>query len=548
MGDLNLTTTMRPTRNGSASFRGHQATPFGSTLLHQRSGRAIGSASALFAKQSSPSMKLDRVKQIVISMMLVAASFYAGILVGMHASCSSSGVMEEVIRQRVAEELVERRSVEVSKQGPNNNQQQDNIIISKKKQTPSFFSSKIVAGISKTDRNEFLSHFDYGLPQDQERHSSEVIVLYSDSEAMPNSLVEATATNKDIPVMGALEATENCDKLKVVVAGKASGPLHQCIAVIEGVESFHIQNWMRMSTTDVYDKSYPLRHVGRGMQANGVNTFIPPKTNHIEQNWKLLRNYLGTVDDVLTRLRPIAKRIARNNTIVVMVCNLGQSSLLVNFACAARSKGLDLSGVLVFCTDEETLGIARGLGFAAFYDEKNFAAIPLSEAKTYGDKTFAAVMHAKVITVQLINKLGYDCLFQDVDIVWYRDPLPLFHDKSSSLMEFDILFQDDGARSLRYSPFCSNSGFYYVRYNSRTEYFFTSLLYATDLVLSTHSHQQALTALLADHASLFGLRIKTLNEDDLPGGHYFHRKSTFMHEMLEGKRTPFLFHMSWTKK
>ena len=369
MDDHNVTTTIRPARNGSASFRGHQATPFGGTLFHQRSGRAIGSASALFAKQTSPNMKLDRVKQVVISMMLVAASFYAGILVGMHASCSVPGAMEEVIRQRVAEELVERRSVEVSKQGPNNIQQQENIR-SKKKQTSSFFSSEIVAGVSKTDRNEFLSHFDYGLPQDQERHSSEVIVLYSDSEAMPNSLVEATATNKDTPVMGALEATENCDKLKVVVTGKASGTLHQCIAVLEGVESFHIQNWIRMSTTDVFDKSYPLRHVGRGMQANGVNTFTPPKTNHIEQNWKLLRNYLGTVDDVLTRLRPIAKRIARNNTIVVMVCNLGQSSLLVNFACAARSKGLDLTSVLVFCTDEETLDVARGLGLAAFYDEK----------------------------------------------------------------------------------------------------------------------------------------------------------------------------------
>jgi hypothetical protein len=157
------------------------------------------------------------------------------------------------------------------------------------------------------------------------------------------------------------------------------------------------------------------------------------------------------------------------------------------------------------------------------------------------------MMYAKVITVQLINKLGYDCLFQDVDVVWYKDPLLLFHNKSSSLAEFDILFQDDGARSLRYQPFCSNSGFYYVRYNSRTEYLLTSLLYAADLVKATRSHQQALSALLAEHASLYGLRVKTLDGEDLPGGYHFHKKKEFMHGLLNGTKNPWIFHMSWTK-
>jgi hypothetical protein len=157
------------------------------------------------------------------------------------------------------------------------------------------------------------------------------------------------------------------------------------------------------------------------------------------------------------------------------------------------------------------------------------------------------MMYAKVIAVQLINKLGYDCLFQDVDVVWYKDPLLFFHNKSSLLSEFDIIFQDDGARSLRYQPFCGNTGFYYVRYNSRTEYLLTSLLYAADLIMATRSHQQALSALLAEHASLYGLRVKTLDGGDLPGGYHFHKKADFMRGVLNGTKSPWIFHMSWTK-
>jgi len=80
------------------------------------------------------------------------------------------------------------------------------------------------------------------------------------------------------------------------------------------------------------------------------------------------------------------------------------------------------------------------------------------------------MMFAKVVCVHLISLLGYDLLFQDVDVVWYKDPLPFFHNSTSPISDFDVLFQDDGAHSLRYAPFSANSGFYYARNNDRTRY------------------------------------------------------------------------------
>jgi hypothetical protein len=72
------------------------------------------------------------------------------------------------------------------------------------------------------------------------------------------------------------------------------------------------------------------------------------------------------------------------------------------------------------------------------------------------------MMMAKVIVVQVISMLGYDMLFQDVDIVWYSNPLDYFHSQTGASADYDIFFQDDGGHSVRYAPYSANSGFYYV--------------------------------------------------------------------------------------
>lgn len=82
----------------------------------------------------------------------------------------------------------------------------------------------------------------------------------------------------------------------------------------------------------------------------------------------------------------------------------------------------------------------------------------------------------------------------------------------------------------------------------RTRHFFNSFLLAGDLVLSTHSHQITLVALLQEHASMYGMNVKIFSrtEDDFPGGHAFHRRYDFMRNIMAGTAVPYIFHMSWT--
>ena len=46
-------------------------------------------------------------------------------------------------------------------------------------------------------------------------------------------------------------------------------------------------------------------------------------------------------------------------------------------------------------------------------------------------------MMSKVYCVHLINSMGYDLLFQDLDIVWYRNPVPLF-ERRAAIENFDM--------------------------------------------------------------------------------------------------------------
>lgn len=53
-----------------------------------------------------------------------------------------------------------------------------------------------------------------------------------------------------------------------------------------------------------------------------------------------------------------------------MTVNKGQSELLINWVCSARSRGFDLKNAIVFPTDQFSKEIADGLGLSTFYHEE----------------------------------------------------------------------------------------------------------------------------------------------------------------------------------
>lgn len=509
-------------------------------------------------RRSKPSFAL-RYKGVATHLLVGAACFYAGIGVGVRVGFVDCA---EICRKQEMRLAANMRGAEG---GGRNLASESDVACDRKLDdikpagggggsAGSRFPTNVAqfaTGLSQVDRTQFSQRFDVGVPMDPPNgENNKVLILYNGKDALPDStfLQEQIKGNGDIPNLGIEDATKNCDVLDLVLV--QSKTKKQCFALMGQYQSFHIQKFMRLPTKDgeKLRSDVPLRLVNRGAQASGRLSARPPRKDQTLEYWKTLKTYLDTLPSVLEELEPIAKSVARQNTVVVMVCNHGQSELLMNFVCSSRARGLDLSPVLVFATDEETKELAEGLGLTAFFDKTNYGAAPKQAARSYGDRAFTAMMMAKVYCVQMTAMLGYDVLFQDVDMVWYKDPLEYFHDEKSPSHGFDVYFQDDGSRGIFYAPFSANTGFYYVRSNDRTRNFFNSLLMSGDLVISAKSHQIALVALLSEHTSLHGMKTKVLSRDtnEFPGGHAFHYRRDFMKDIFAGKVTPYIFHMSWT--
>jgi len=420
---------------------------------------------------------------------------------------------------------------------------------------------KIVMDYATIPRDDFNKNLEIGVPPDEtKKGSEEVLVLYTDPKTLPFQEGKEKEKKYDVSEkhgLGAEKALENCHTVKVILQEPANKK-RQCIAIVPQWESYHVHKFTRIpkeSTGKDVSVEYPLRYTSRTMAENGRVSGVPTWARHTRASNDALVDYLSHLDTSLANLKPLlekavtsSKNTKESKAIIVMVCNKGQAHLFHNFVCNARSKGLDLSRIVMFATDQYTVDLCQKLGIEVFHDEKIFGSMPEHAAARYGDKIFSMMMMAKVYCVHLVMTLGYDVLFQDVDVVWQKNPLEYLETEESE--EWDMLFQDDGSRQIRYQPYSPNTGFYFVRNNDLTQYFFNSLLKKGDLIAATKSHQAALASQIAEFVSWKGMRVKVWRKFGttlFPGGAEYHQSPDYMKRMIAGEIEPFIFHMSWTQ-
>lgn len=359
--------------------------------------------------QSSP-LWIVYFPQLVALFLVASISFYGGVLLGMqmnsngaHTSTTTQEDETKYLRiQKDNEDFNARVQAEVDRRlalvsstnnNANNNFSNNNNNDKKKKDNkddgrPRRFPttiSKFASGASLISKNDFLATFDYGIPKppSKREHESDpgkddVLLLFGSTKAMPDDNLGVVYTDEngnDIPHLSAQDATKNCGGLNVIFT-ESHGDVEQCTAIVGNYESYHIQRWLRINPNSFskLDKALSLTPVGRGLQTNGMDKFSAPSDNFALQNQALLETYFSRLEDTLASLKPMANACAGNdNTVIVMVCNTGQSDLLINFVCSAIARGFgDIvkEKVLLFATDEGVLDIGRGLGLRTFYDEK----------------------------------------------------------------------------------------------------------------------------------------------------------------------------------
>jgi len=400
---------------------------------------------------------------------------------------------------------------------------------------------------TELEPSSFSKAFDIGLPIETMKWSGGFVML--PAKGKQGHKFEETGT--------ALQHVQQCEEVDVLVLND-----QHCIAVttVSGAQAghntpYHINRFTKAgykkpkreksASGTKHGSSHEL--VSRLTSKSGANEGTPPGNYALKVHRKALTRFFASFDEVEKELEPILRKAATKDKVVMtMTMNAGMTDLILNFACSAKRAQHNIENLVLFPTDDEAVAVAKSLD-VAHYRHASFGKFPTEEAGSYGDNTFVAMMWIKVLCVYLPVNLGYHVLFQDADVVWLRDPISEFFMKPEESGDFDVYFQDDGSRSTRFSPYFSNSGFYFLRHTPRTRYFMTMLLMQGDAIIEWRSHQSALVQVLADASSKFGLKVKTLSYADFPSGKDYHHRKPYMESWLKGNENPYAFHMCWTQ-
>ena len=255
----------------------------------------------------------------------------------------------------------------------------------------------------------------------------------------------------------------------------------------------------------------------------------------------LLKNLPKLVEEFQNKMGdPIASDGSRR-AVIVMVANEGVMDLALNFICSAEGAGIDLASIAMFVGTKEDVELVENMGAKAIYSPA-LGSMPSRAAGMYLDATFSRMMWFKTTSVFLAIEAGYDVLFQDVDLVWMKDPIPYLRGLNA-----DISFMDDGARTPRYTPFFVNSGFFFVKNNERSRFFQEKMMKCgASEIGRSHSHQSVLIKHLSESHHLVGLKVLVLDKDLFPSGEAYHDRKKYLKTVIERTFTPYVFHMCWT--
>ncbi|XP_047333129.1 beta-arabinofuranosyltransferase RAY1 isoform X2 [Impatiens glandulifera] len=146
-----------------------------------------------------------------------------------------------------------------------------------------------------------------------------------------------------------------------------------------------------------------------------------------------------------------------NKTIVLAIAGYSYKDLLMSWTC--RLRRLMITNFLVYALDDEIYEFSVLQGLPVFRDSLAPTNISFNGCH-FGTECFQKVTKVKSRIVLGILKLGYNVLLSDVDVYWFKNPLPYL----SSFPPAFLVAQSDeykktGAINL---PRRLNSGFYFA--------------------------------------------------------------------------------------
>eukprot|EP00937_MAST-01D_sp_MAST-1D-sp2_P001468 g1468.t1 len=225
---------------------------------------------------------------------------------------------------------------------------------------------------------------------------------------------------------------------------------------------------------------------------------------------------------------------------LVMVLNEGYLGLFFNWLCSCRVLGIDVSNLVLFIPSVELAATMKKLGLTVFHHKGLTLGFATKASQRYGDSQFMEAMWLKNLSVHMLLRLGWDVLFQDVDMVWQADPWPFIRELTDSSPDggsntgsggssggyvYEALFQDDTQYQSRFDPLWVNSGFFFLRNTPRVRRLWRRQFWGYELMVYYSSQQMLLNKLLGEARAEYGLRVATLPPEYFPSVNHVNKMS-----------------------
>ncbi|RVX04307.1 Beta-arabinofuranosyltransferase RAY1 [Vitis vinifera] len=153
----------------------------------------------------------------------------------------------------------------------------------------------------------------------------------------------------------------------------------------------------------------------------------------------------------------------KNKTIVLAVAGYSYKDMLMSWVCRLRS--LLITNFVVCALDHDVYQFSILQGLPVFEDPLAPSDISFDDCH-FGTKCFQRVTKSKSRLVLQILKLGYNVLMSDVDVYWFKNPLPLLYSFGPAILVAQSdEYKETGPINL---PRRLSSGFYFARSDDTT--------------------------------------------------------------------------------
>ncbi|XP_076883101.1 beta-arabinofuranosyltransferase RAY1-like [Bidens hawaiensis] len=221
---------------------------------------------------------------------------------------------------------------------------------------------------------------------------------------------------------------------------------------------------------------YPLGS-SKGISLNELRAFRWTKHKNLLSCFDRIRSFNGNVGfskrNHLMSLEPLvlpfslelllSMRADKNKNIVLAVAGYSYKDMLMSWAC--RLHRLQVSNFVVCALDDKIYNFCVFQGLPVFRDRLAPSNISYDDCH-FGTNCFQRVTKVKSRVVLEIIKLGYNVLMSDVDVYWFKNPLPLLTTFGPAIFvaqsdEYKLTGPINLPRRL-------NSGFYYAHSDTTT--------------------------------------------------------------------------------